>query len=437
MNVNYYGLIQALSNNNSRIYKENLLNQYKNDEILKRIFHLAYNPYIQFWIKKIPEYSKNSGEITISFALDQLNSLSDRTFTGHAGIKYLKNILESLSESNAKVIELIIKKDLDCGVSVATINKVWPNLIPEFKIMKCHDTIEHIKFPAIGQPKIDSSRGILECIDQETGEFVARSSSGRVVDIGDDFKSHVKVLMHTGEKFDGEFICYESSEHHAKPLDRRTSNGIISKAIKGTISDYEKSTIRFIVWDIVDETSTLPYKYRLDALSSRFFAPGLPYKISLIESRKLDTIEDAYKHFDEVVAEGGEGIIVKNYDGIWEGKRVKSQGKMKEEHEVELRIIDYTPHRKSPELNGAFICQTECGKGIFRIGSGLTDYLRETPFNQLYDKIVTVRFNQLIGNKKTKEIDLYLPRIVELRHDKIEADTLQRIYDIIEAKKNK
>lgn len=435
--IDYYTMIDELRNTQSRLVKEDILSTATSDEILKKIFELTYNPYINFWIKQIPEYHFKSETLALCEAMEMLNQLVNRTYTGHAGIKYLKNILENLAENNAKIIECIIKKDLDCGVSIATINKIWSKLIPEFKIMKCADSIEHIKFPAIAQPKIDSSRCIIECLNSDTGEFVAYSSSGREIDIGNQFTSSISLLMHTGERFDGELICYENDSLDALPLDRKTSNGIISKAIKGTIADYEQNTLRFIVWDIIDKTSTIPYRKRFESLSKRFFAAGIPHKISLIESKIVNDVDAAYQYFDEIVSIGGEGIIVKNLDNIWEGKRVKSQGKLKEEYECELRIIDFIPHRKNSDLIGAFICQTECGKGTFNVGSGLTDDIRCLSEKDLIDKIITVRFNQLINNKKDDTIDLYLPRLIEIRHDKLEADTLQRISDIYTTKGRK
>ncbi len=434
---NYYNIILLLKSSASRLQKEKILTENSDDEIFRKIFQLTYNPYINFYIKKIPEHFTHAAALTLNETLPMLDKLIDRTFTGNHGIKYLKNILELSSSDDGKIIELIIKKDLDCGVSVATINKIWPKLIPEFKIMKCHDSIEHIKFPAIAQPKIDSSRCVIECLNADTGDFIAYSSSGREIDIGDKFKSSVQLLMRTGEKFDGELICYENSSLTAKPLDRKTSNGIISKAIKRTIADYEQDILRFIVWDIVDETSSIPYLQRLGSLAGRFFAEGVPHKISLINYKTVDTIDDAYQYFDEIVQQGGEGIIVKNYDNLWEGKRVKSQGKLKEEYECELRIIELVDHKKKVGQIGAFVCQTECGKGTFQVGSGLTDEIRSMLPSQLIDKIITVRFNQLIHNKSDESTNLYLPRFVEFRHDKLEADTLQRISDIYMSKERK
>ena len=45
--------------------------------------------------------------------------------------------MERVSSENAEVIKKIIQRDLRCGVSEATANKVWKGLIPEYPYMRC------------------------------------------------------------------------------------------------------------------------------------------------------------------------------------------------------------------------------------------------------------------------------------------------------------
>ena len=130
--MNYNAFFDKLAVDDGRNYKIDLLNQHSGDIVLRKIVKVALDPFTQFYIRKIPDYTPNTGKgIALSFGIDTLNDLAFRHVTGNAGIAHLKSTLEALNENDAKVIERIIAKDLKCGVSVSTANKVWPNLINE------------------------------------------------------------------------------------------------------------------------------------------------------------------------------------------------------------------------------------------------------------------------------------------------------------------
>ena len=161
--MNYNAFFDKLAVDDGRNYKIDLLNQYSGDIVLRKIVKAALDPFTQFYIRKIPDYTPNTGKgIALSFGIDTLNDLAFRHVTGNAGIAHLKSTLEALNENDAKVIERIIAKDLKCGVSVSTANKVWPNLINEYPVMLCSQfeqkLVDRIKFPAYVQTKMDGMR---------------------------------------------------------------------------------------------------------------------------------------------------------------------------------------------------------------------------------------------------------------------------------------
>ncbi len=130
-----YNIFEQLANDNSRLAKEAILVKNKNNETLKRVFYLALDPFIQFYIRKIPSYDFVAESKTLEQALDDLSLLSSRTVTGNNAISHLRNVLSNLSKENAKIIERVIAKDLRCGVSEATANKIWPGIISTYPVM--------------------------------------------------------------------------------------------------------------------------------------------------------------------------------------------------------------------------------------------------------------------------------------------------------------
>jgi ATP-dependent DNA ligase len=157
-----YNIFEQLANDNSRLAKEAILVKNKNNETLKRVFYLALDPFIQFYIRKIPSYDIVSESKTLEQALDNLSLLSNRTVTGNNAISHLRNVLSNLSKENAKIIERVIAKDLRCGVSEATANKIWPGIISTYPVMLAsgydQKLVDKIALPALCQLKLDGMR---------------------------------------------------------------------------------------------------------------------------------------------------------------------------------------------------------------------------------------------------------------------------------------
>ena len=157
-------LFETLAENNSRNFKLEFLKQHSDNELLKEVIRLALDPFTQFYIRKIPDYTpaRPNQADTLGSVIDSLAMLSNRTVTGNAAIAHLTKLLSSLTEPDAKVIERIIQKDLKCGVSIATANAVWPGLISEYPCMLCSSydqkLVDKIKYPALVQTKMDGMR---------------------------------------------------------------------------------------------------------------------------------------------------------------------------------------------------------------------------------------------------------------------------------------
>ena len=133
-------ILDEIAGNASRLHKDAVLTREKDNADLREAFRLAYDPYTQFYIRKIPQY-KSQDKDSLKSAMSRLSLLSSRTVTGNAGIEHLTIILGSVDAADGTVIERIIGKDLRCGVSEATINKIWPGLVHEYPVMLASERV--------------------------------------------------------------------------------------------------------------------------------------------------------------------------------------------------------------------------------------------------------------------------------------------------------
>lgn len=433
MNINAF--FESLAANASRNFKIEQLTKHSDNETLREVVRLALDPFTQFYIRKIPSYVTSDKTTSLDNAIGGLFELSQRIVTGNAAIEYLRMLLSSVSADDAKVIERIIAKDLKCGVQVSTANAVWGGLIKEYPVMLCsgyeQKLIDKVKFPAYVQLKMDGMR--FNAIVRE-GKVEFRSRNGKEINLlGHLEKEFIAMAGDVDCVFDGELLVMMPGDYQF--TDRQTGNGILNKANKGTISEKEAALVHATVWDVipymyfVDGHCPTPYSTRFATVSKLIEAQSSKDKrIWLVSSDIVNTIDEAHEIFNKYLANGLEGIILKDGSGPWEDKRAKHQIKFKGELECDLKIVAVEPGTGKYEgMLGAIVCESADGVIKVNVGSGFNDAHRKT-FSEkdLVGKIVAVKYNARIKNKLGEE-SLFLPIFVEIREDKDIADSSKEI----------
>ena len=423
-----------LAANPSRNYKIQKLEENRDNAGLIHVVRLALDPFTNFYIRKIPEYeyvgADSEHQTSLGVALENLYYLSSREVTGNAAIAHLRAILSGLEPHEAKVIERIIQKDLKCGVSISTANAVWTGLVNDYPVMLCSQfeqkLVDKVQFPAMVQTKMDGMR--FNAIVR-AGKVEYRSRNGKEIQLlGNLDEDFIKMAGEVDCVFDGELLVNDKGV----VLDRQTGNGILNKANKGTISDLEANKVRATVWDVipylyfVDGECPVPYGKRMDSLNL-LMNTHKPEKVSLVDNWVVENYEEAKTLFEGLLADGQEGIILKDMRGIWENKRAKHQIKFKGELECDLKIVAVEEGQgKAVGMLGAIVCESSDGLLKVNVGSGFNDEHRNNLWHiksELIGRIVAVKYNMRSKNKAGDE-SLFLPIFIELRDDKTEADSL-------------
>jgi hypothetical protein len=428
MNLNEF--FNHLASDNSRLFKTANLISNEGDGELREVIRLTLDPFTQFYIRKIPAYTKNdSVEHSLVWALGELYKFSSRELTGNKAIDHLKYMLTCLTIDDALVLERIIKKDLKCGVSVATVNDVWMGLIKEYPVMLCsaynQKLVDKITFPAYVQLKEDGMRFNAIVKHTEIGSSVEyRSRNGKELDLLGNLDDEFIAMSNLCDTvFDGELLVMIDG----KVADRQTGNGILSKAGKGTLTVSEAALVCATVWDTLsyiyfaDSHCPTPYSQRLDKLTSQVSACGSD-RIMLVPSNTVDTIEEAQVIFEGYLADGKEGIILKSMNGDWGDKRSKDQIKFKGELECDLVVTGVeTGTGKYQGMLGSLICASSDNLISVGVGSGFNDEQRRSLGSDMVGKVIAVKYNARIVNKQGGH-SLFLPIFIEVRDDKDVAD---------------
>lgn len=443
-----YNVIRNLQNTNSRNDKMAILENLNHLDSLcfKEYAAMVYDSNINYWYRGInkpdnTDVNSSGQDIFDEHSLDLIKDISHRRLTGHAGQDALNELYANMNYESRVLLEYLLDRDIRAGVTQTTFVKIWPDkaAFREFKIMRCDEynekTAKNIKWPAMAQIKYDAARVIVIVTNNTVGY---RTRNGKFYDIenaelDNEFLMLARKLSVDPENqqyvFDGEL--YQIDPITAKPLSRQVSNGVATKLIRGTASKKEQSQVGITLWDVVDHTefknglSKRVQSDRFETLKSAFNQDGL-VRVKLTEYRTVNNEDEALNYASEAMKRGEEGIIVKDLKGIYEHKRSKSSLKIKAVIDNEFVITGFEYGKgKYENMIGALCCESADGSVKFNVGSGLTDSDRTELLNEsIVGKIVTVRHNGKIPNSNGTGFTLFLPRFVEIRHDKNEADTI-------------
>lgn len=411
-------ILNELAATDSINEKKAIMEREKGNELLKRVFIMAYSKRFNYGIKKWGTRAKDEIHLTLEDMLYMLEEkLAKRVVTGNAAIEKLEIALSQTSEGDAEVIRRVLMRDLECGTGPTIANKIWKNCIPEQPQMLASAYDEkliqkHIKWPAFAQLKADGARCFAEVTDDGV-KFFSRAGNEYqglhklakelMIITEDARKRHPAGVMIDGElvyhapkvepKADNDlFGMFEEPEELSKAaefqnVDRSTSNGLANKSLKGTISQIEASGMKLQAWDYVPldvvysegEKPGFAYDVRFRALEA-MIAEGVALhgfdSVILIENQWVYNLKEAREVYKKYVDQGLEGIILKNMGSFWENKRSKNLIKFKEVIDIAMEIVGFYPHSKDPNKLGGVQLKSLCGKITSDCGSGFKDTTR-------------------------------------------------------------
>ena len=347
-------LVNKLRATNSRIDKEKILKDeyefYKtNGGCFEKLLHAVYDYDKQYYVTSANILKKDLTQQGIFFGKNYnnlwslLDDLSTRFITGHNAIIAVQQFLNKHNENQKKIILDIIDKDLKCGLSEVTINKIIPNLIPQFKVALAQKLDKEILDESyVISRKLDGCRCIAICKNKDDIKFFSRQ--GKEFDTLDVLKKDIQKLFEVGvigenTVLDGEICIVDNNG--------REDFQSVMKEIKR--KDHTIQNPMYIMFDILTLTefnngaSRFPYRNRLSLLDQISEATILihpdikPTHLRVVEH--FDYTPEEFKQWQQrVINEGWEGLIARK-DVPYENKRSKNMLKIKSFNDAEYKIV--------------------------------------------------------------------------------------------------
>jgi len=250
----------------------------------------------------------------------------------------------------------------------------------------------------LAQPKLDGLR--CRAIIDSAGEVILLSSEENEFTSVPHIKEQVKALGLKNWELDGELYV------HGMPFQSLAS---IAKTKIGLHPDY-----RAMEYHVFDTVNNEVQRARIAALELLLKQPNIcVVRTELVES--LDTLEKCY---DEFVAQGYEGFIIRQLDAPYARKRSTSIMKCKPGRFDEYEVIGYQEERSiygEPKgALGALVLRAAGGifaGGVFNVGTGFTRQQRQDLWlkrDELKGCRCTVKYQELTVGREVPRFPVFI-----------------------------
>ena len=427
-----HNVISTLEDHPSRLNKEAIIlaqAEAGNSEFFQGA-RLALDPMITFGLKQIPEKKDEDGPGLDwdSFSLI-ITGFVNRSLTGNLARDTVANMMKSATKAqwNGWYRRILIK-DLRCGTSEKTINKVVEKKyvdysIPVFSCQLAHDSANHeskVSGQKLIEVKLDGVRVIT--IVRTDGRVDMFSRNGKELanfpHVTEQISAVVKKtpppydIVLDGEIMSSSFQDLMTQVH--RKSDVKANDAILNLFDMCPLEDFEKG-----FWDKSQTVRSQMVQTWVEQNHT-----DLPNVTCLAnELVDLDTAEGQlrYKEINaQAVAGGYEGIMIKDPEAGYECKRSVAWLKLKPFIEVSLEVVDVEEGTgRNVGRLGAIVCQgVDDGKTIrVNVGSGFSDSDRDTYWtsrDSLLGQIVEVRADAVTQNQDGT-YSLRFPRFLRFR----------------------
>ena len=419
--INSWEIIKELESNNSRLFKEDIIEKNLNYKEFQEGLAMCLDPLVTFGVKQVPESEKNGNGLNWVDFKNSVNLLIERESTGHAARDLIIDLM-NLSEQDQwnNWYRRILIKDLRCGVSEKTVNNVAKKMnlkfrVPVFSCMLAHDGAKHpkkIKGDCLVEYKYDGVR-VVAIVKKNKATLYSRN--GKIFNNFAHIENALSKPEYNNIVFDGE-VMSDDFQALMKQVYRKsganTEDAYLALFDMLPLKEFNEGRSKL---------NSLERKQELNKLSKTF---GSEIKLVDYEIINFDNEQGQEKFSEmnkEALEKGFEGLMIKPNNNYYECKRSHAWLKIKPFIEVTLKVIDIQEGTGKHEGKlGAFSVEGEDDGKFFSlsVGSGLTDEQRDKYWaakDKLIGRLIEVRADAITQSIEGEHFSLRFPRFKNFR----------------------
>lgn len=426
--IEQYKILEKIKNTSSNNEKQAILEQNKNNELLKEILKFVYNPYFKTGLssKKI---KKKIAPTEYRLLLQPNNSityifdyLKDHNTGTDQDIAHVQWYIRNYSEGCPEIVEEILTQNLKIGMTAKSINKVWNNLIPEFNVMLADkywekiDKLEQEKPRILVTQKLDGMR----CTTIKLGDKInLMSRSGQLMTGFVEIEHELKELpdgVYDGEiladlSIDNSLDLFASTVSAARTKDTKKEN------MTYNVFDYVKKVEEFVTGMFSE--SCVQRKQNLENILKKAHCNYIKYVEVLYDGEYNSDIID--KLLNKALSLQQEGIMLNIADAPYQKKRTTDILKVKKMNTVDLFVTNvFEGKGKYRGTLGGVVVEYK-GQPV-GVGSGFSDIQRKMIWEHpesIVGKLIEVQYFEESKDKNGKP-SLRFPVFKKIRLDKNE-----------------
>lgn len=430
-----YRIIKALQTASGSNAKQAILEQNKDNELLKAYLKAVMDPSISYYQKAVPKHGAPSGRQTAFDMLDILHAVetfAKRMVTGDLAKRTMQKWLEDQnSVEDQELCTMLIARSIGSSIGDTMILKTWPSLYLVPAYMRCSLANEKTLKPF-------NTGETFTCQKKADGQYCSLyvKEHKAYTRAGNSYPLWLveKLLLGAGNKDNnvllGEVLVRPTGSDTELP--RQVANGLINSALKGADEDDFKQYVFFMeCWDMLPKGDfeaghcKTQYKKRFEDMKNVVEWDLL--NVRVIPTYFVNTLDEAYAINNRHLLEGFEGSVIKTLSHEWKNHTSPFNVKLKVAFEIDLEIIGMKEGTgKAKNMLGALTVQSSDGLLQCDVGTGFSDLTRQQFWDgrdELYGMIVSIKANDILANRANKNMSLFLPVFVEVRVDKKIADS--------------
>jgi DNA ligase-1 len=427
-------IIQRLEADNSRLAKEAILAEAMKeglDEFFQGLA-MALDKLYTFGIKQVPVKELDDGQgLSWTNFLQLAESLRRRELTGHAARDAVQLAMGvATKEQWNDWYRRILIKDMRAGFGEKSVNtvakksKMLQYSVPVFECMLAHDGANHeskITGKKLVEPKLDGVR-VLTVVDYESRTVTMYTRNGKELAnfphitkfLEDNLDNIARSYVFDGEVVSETFQTLMTQVHRKDNVNAQDARLVLFDCLP--LSEFKQGI------------SVMGQRRRSNFLKTNFgqlFATSGCLDIVAQKEFDLDVFTDEieFKDYNKSMVEAGyEGIMIKDPEGKWEGKRSVAWLKQKPYIEVSLAVtsVEEGTGRNQDKL-GALVCEGEDDgkKIVVNVGSGFTDEQRAEFWaakDALIGQVLEIRADAATRSQDSEDVySLRFPRFLRFR----------------------
>jgi|LSPZ01.1.fsa_nt_gi DNA ligase-1 len=425
----------------SSIDKIGIIEKYKE---LAPIFSYTYDSNITFGVNNKSLSLKVSDRmIAYDDLIKLLNDLSTRKLSGHDAVFAVQSFTDKKDLKDA--LFAIVQKDLKCRCSTKLFNRAIPGCVHEFNVALANKYDEEMANKVnifdgnwFASRKFDGCRVLSIVENNKVTTFSREGNEYKVLQNLYEPLSQLAKIYQEHKKtnqaviFDGE--CAIKTKDGSDDF-----RSIVSLIKRTTENTPPIANPYYCIFDVLTEDEfyeideSEKYKERYKTLTNVFhtffnklnLGSTILDKVSLVEQKLIVSEEDFQSYQTWYQQNKFEGLILRNGNSIYEGKRSNNMLKVKTFHSIELKCIDMEfkemeivdkGSQKTEKLLSHIICEYE--NGTVRVGSGFTQeqrrFYKDNP-KEILDKIITVKYFEKTSDQRGN-LSLRFPIFIGIRN---------------------